>query len=128
MMVNAKIIFHPRDVVGVALHGTEETKNPVAAEYGDGQYANISELHVIAPVSYRTLEVLDHVEKQATGGPADLIDSLCIGMYAIIQFVKKLKFAKRVILITDGSSPATVDDDQLEQIASEVRGRLCPKT
>jgi hypothetical protein len=59
MLVNAKILFHKQDVVGLVLHGTQATENTVAAEYGGDQYMHITETHAMAPVSYRTLEALD---------------------------------------------------------------------
>ena len=58
--------------------------------------------------------------KQGTGG-ADLVDSLCVGAYAVGQYVGKNKYNKRVLFITDGTSAASFDDDeQLEEIAKQV--------
>jgi hypothetical protein len=127
MLVNAKILFHKQDVVGLVLHGTQATENTVAAEYGGDQYMHITETHAMAPVSYRTLEALDRTAATPVVDPedsADLIDSLCVGMFAVIAYVKKLKFAKRVILLTDGTSPATAegeDGDQLDAIARQLK-------
>ena len=99
-----------KDVVGIFLHGTSDTRNSQAEEFGEGQYAHIVEHHLMAPVGYKTLAALDHVSAEPHGGgTADIIDSLCIGMMAVIDYVKKLKFAKRVLMITDGTSPATIE-------------------
>mmetsp|Transcript_14050 Transcript_14050/g.36347 ORF Transcript_14050/g.36347 Transcript_14050/m.36347 type:complete len:778 (-) Transcript_14050:321-2654(-) len=127
MLVNSKILFQKQDVVGIVLHGTEDTRNAVATEYGDEQYLHISEAHPMAPVNYRTLEALDRSAEAPAVDPedsADLIDSLCVGMAAVNAYVGKLKFAKRVILLTDGTSPANTEGeggDQLEPIAQQLR-------
>lgn len=127
MLVNAKILFHKQDAVGLVLHGTEATANAVAAEYGDEQYLHITETHPMAPVTHKTLESLDRTLATPVVGAedsADIIDSLCVGMFAVIAYVKKLKFAKRVILLTDGTAPANTegeDGDQLGMIATQLK-------
>lgn len=120
-LVNTKVLFASRDAVGIILHGTAETANTLATEHGDGTYEHITELHKMAPVSFRTIAAIDNASKhEASADSADLIDSLCLGMYAVIQFVKKLKYKKRVLCITNGTSPATVEDEQLGEIAAQV--------
>ncbi len=120
MMLNAKILFQPRDVVGIGLHGTAETRNAMNAEVEDGQYEHIVHHHNVAPVSFATIEALDSAPACAPGGPADLIDSLALAMDAVLTHVKKLKFGKRVLLVTDGTSPASVDDEQFEDIVAQL--------
>lgn len=122
-LVHDKVLYHGQDVVSLFLHGTLETKNAMAEEMDDGTYAHIMELHPMAPVGKsggRLMAALDRVMLEPHGGTADLIDSLCIGMMAVIDYVKKLKFGKKVVVITDGTSPCSVEDEQLEQITSQL--------
>ena len=73
----------------------------------------------MGPVGHRTLAALNGVAELATD-EADLIDSLTTAVWAVGQHTGKLKWVKRVLIITDGTSDATVDDEQLEGICQEV--------
>ena len=119
-LINVKLLFHKSDAVGVALHGTEETRNEQAAEIGDGSYEHIALAQQMAPVTYDTIAALDLATSTPAGGSADLIDSLVLGMDAVINFVKKLKYGKKVLFVTDGTSPASVDDEQFGAIAQQL--------
>ena len=120
LIVN-KIFHSKQDVVGILGHGTEGTNHSVAEdeETEDGQYPHITELHKMFPVSCQTLGAV-HEATAIEPHAADLVDSLCVAMFAVIQHVRKLKFSKRVVLITDGTSRCNVDDDQLRDIATQL--------
>ena len=127
LLINDKILFHKQDAFGIVLHGTKETCNSVAADCGEDQYTHITELHPMGPVNHKTLEALErlnHFQSVEDGDSADLIDSLLVGMMSVIAFVKKLKFAKRVIMLTDGLSTANTEGDtgdQLDAIAQQLK-------
>lgn len=119
-LLNTKILFHGKDAIGLFAHGTEGTDNLLAnTEEHEGQYQHVTELHKMGPVSSRTLRALNGVADLASE-QADLVDSMTIGMYAVIQHTGKLKWAKRIIVITDGTSPATADDEEIQTICAEM--------
>ena len=122
-MVLQKIFHSKQDVVGLVLHGTEGTSHGVAEddETVDGQYPHITEVHKMAPVSCRTLAAINDLDAEQPSHSADLVDSLLVGMFAVIRHARKLKFLKRVLLITDGTSRCTVDDNQLKEVAGHLR-------
>ena len=122
-MVVQKIFHSKTDVVGLVLHGTEGTSHGVAEddETVDGQYPHITEVHKMAPVSCRTLAAINELGGEQPPHSADLVDSLLVGMFAVIRHARKLKFNKRVLLITDGTSRCAVDDSQLRDIAQQLK-------
>ena len=106
-----KVLFSKQDVVGLALLGTEDTENAVNEEMGDGQYENISVKYTVAKATFKAVSALD--EAECEGETADLIDGLVVGMDAVCKFVRQLKFRKRVVLVTDGSSYAETELDDI---------------
>lgn len=113
-----KVLFSKQDVVGLALLGTQETENAVNEEMGDGQYENISVKHPVCKATFKAVSALDDAECE--GATADLIDGLVVGMDAVCKFVRHLKFAKRVVLVTDGGSFVQSEVDEiLDNIVNE---------
>ena len=121
LIVN-KIFHSKQDAVGVVIHGTEDTRHGVADDPDtvDGQYPNITEVQKMGPVSCKTLASLASVVSIAPHS-ADLVDTLCVGMFAVMQFVRQLKYTKRVLIITDGTSRCCVSDEQLQDISKQIR-------
>lgn len=124
-LVNSKILFHGKDAIGIFAHGTELTENALAqTDEHEGQYQHVSEIHCLGPVSHKTLGALDRVAGLATA-EADLIDSLTLAVHAVIQHTGKLKWQKRVLVLTDGTSPAQASEEELAQICGEMsKGEL----
>lgn len=120
-LINAKILFSDKDAIGLIAHGTESTDNSLAEqEDHEGQYLHITELNKMAPVNCLTLAALNDLSSRQAD-VADLVDSLTLGVYAVIQHTAKLKWGKRVLILTDGMSPCTANDEELSTICQEVR-------
>ena len=124
MLVVNKIFNSKQDVVGIVVHGTHGTQHGVAEdeESEEGQYPHITEVQKMAPVSCKTLSALLQVPALQPHS-ADFVDSLCVGIFAVLRHARNLKFLKRVLIITDGTSRCAVDDDQLHQIAQQLKDK-----
>eukprot|EP00965_Chrysotila_dentata_P103973 3433220-Pleurochrysis_carterae.AAC.2 len=98
----------PQDTVGIVLAGTEATENELAVECGG--YAHVSVASQMAPVSFRAVQSLSTL----ACGPsnADIIDALVVAAHELLRYVRKLKFSKRLMLVTDGSCSAAIDEEQ----------------
>lgn len=106
-----KVLFSRQDVVGLALLGTQETENAVNEEMGDGQYENISVKYPVSKATFQAVSALEDAECE--GATADLVDGLVVGMDAVCKYVRHLKFGKRVVLVTDGSSYVETELDEI---------------
>ena len=113
--VTSKILFNKQDVLGIGLVGTEGTDNMVHDEMGEGEYEHVSVVKQVAKATFSSLAALDAAA--CSGASGDLIDGVVVAVDAVTKFVRKLKFGKRVILVTDGSSYVDSDADGLDQIA-----------
>ena len=96
-LVHDKVLYHGQDVVSLFLHGTLETKNAMAKRWT----TNLRTHHGAAPEAPvgksggRLMAALDRVMLEPHGGTADLIDSLCIGMMAVITTSRSSSSARR---------------------------------
>ena len=125
-LVNRKILFQGKDAVVLFAHGTDGTDNVLAnAEGAEGQYMHVTELNKMGPVSYRTLAALNDLATRESA-TADLLDSLTLAVYAVIQHTGKLKWDKRVLILTDGLSPAVGTEEELATIGEQVRHERGP--
>ena len=123
MLVTNKILFNSKDAIGIFAHGTEGTDHALSrADDHDGQYQHVTELHPMGPVSHRTLVSLNGASDLATG-EADFFDSLTLAVYCVVQHCGKLKWAKRALLITDGTSPCNASDEEIDRICAEAAER-----
>ena len=119
-MLSTKIFHHKQDVVGILLLGTEKSENALNAEMGDGQYEHITTLRNMAKVDFDALRTV-HDELEADSGAADLVDGIALGLHLLLGFVRKLKFAKRLLIITSAAAPCDPDDDNLGELAQKMK-------
>lgn len=93
--------------VGVVGLRTDETNNKL--DEGDG-YENISVLQELGPMtmsSLKTLQSLIHPSKTSSG---DAISAIVIAVDMIETFTKKLKWIRKIVLVTDGQGGLDADD------------------
>jgi ATP-dependent DNA helicase 2 subunit 2 len=93
--------------VGVVGLRTDETKNKL--DEGDG-YENISVLQELGPMtmsSLKSLQPLIHPSKTSSG---DAISAIVIAVDMIETFTKKLKWIRKIVLVTDGQGGLDADD------------------
>jgi hypothetical protein len=116
-LLTHKVLFAKQDVVGIGLVGTEGTDNMVHDEMGDDQYEHVSVVKQVAKTTFSSLKAVD--DARCEGFSGDLIDGVVVACDAICKFVRKCKFGKRVVLVTDGLAYAEADEG-LDEIADNM--------
>lgn len=101
--------------VGVVGLRTDETRN----DYQDGDgYNNISVLKELGPVALAQIKELTHLIKPSNTEFGDAMSAIIVAAEMIGKLTKKLKYTRRIYLITDGQGP--IDGDDVEQISSRL--------
>lgn len=101
--------------VGVIGLRTDETRNDY--EDGDG-YNNISVLKKLGPVVLSQLKELTSLIKPSGTEFGDAMSAIIVAAEMIGELTKKLKYTRRIYLVTDGQGP--IDGDDVEQISSRL--------
>jgi ATP-dependent DNA helicase 2 subunit 2 len=101
--------------VGVVGLRTDETRN----DYQDGDgYNNISVLKKLGPVSLANLKELTSLIKPSDTEFGDAMSAIIVAAEMIGELTKKLKYTRRIYLVTDGQGP--IDGDDVEQISNRL--------
>ncbi|KAM7202081.1 ATP-dependent DNA helicase, partial [Naviculisporaceae sp. PSN 640] len=103
--------------VGVLGLNTRKTDNDLASEGLDG-YENISVLQEIGPMSMTSLKELKSKIKPSRSTGGDAISAIVVAQGMIDKFTKKLKYNRKIVLVTNAETP--FDDDSLEDVASKL--------
>lgn len=103
--------------VGVVGLNTEETDNAHAREGLEG-YDHISVLQEIGPMTMSSLRELRSAIQPSHAYGGDAISAIVVALSMVEDFTKKLKYNRRIILVTNGESP--IDDDSSEDVASRL--------
>ncbi|SPQ22346.1 1fe97e1b-7be3-49c1-9f4c-33232a827330 [Thermothielavioides terrestris] len=103
--------------LGVVGLNTEETNNAQDREGLEG-YDHISVLQEIGPASMSTLRDLRSLIQPSRSNGGDAISAVVVALSMIEEFTKKLKYNRRIILVTNAESP--IDDESLEDVASRL--------
>ena len=100
--------------VGVVGFNTDGTDNNENREEYQG-YENISALQELGPMTMTSLRALKSkiVPSRTTRG--DAISAIVVALRMIQIFTKKLKYKRKIILVTNGESP--IDDGESEEVA-----------
>jgi ATP-dependent DNA helicase 2 subunit 2 len=101
--------------IGVLGLRTDETDNPL--ESLDG-YENISVLQDIGPMSMTELRALKEKIRPSSTSSGDAISAVVVASQMIDRFTKKLKYNRKIILVTDALGP--MDSDSLEEVANKL--------
>ncbi|KAI0862643.1 Ku70/Ku80 N-terminal alpha/beta domain-containing protein [Xylaria cubensis] len=102
--------------VGVVGVGTEETDNPL--EEGEG-YEHISVLQELGPMTMSSLGTLRDRVKTSDTQIGDCISAVVLAIEMIEKLTKKLKYNRRIILVTDGEAP--MDSSDIDDIAEKLK-------
>ncbi|RYP47782.1 hypothetical protein DL768_006191 [Monosporascus sp. mg162] len=102
--------------VGVVGVRTDETNNPLQ---DDGGYDNISILQELGPVNLASLKNLQGKIKPSNTDSGDCISAIVLAVDMIEKFTKKLKYRRKIVLVTDGEAP--VDGDDLDDISAKIK-------
>lgn len=101
--------------VGVVGLRTDETQN----DYQDGDgYNNISVLKELGPVVLSHIKELTNLIKPSNTEFGDAMSAIIVAAEMIGTLTKKLKYTRRIYLVTDGQGP--IDADDVEQISNRL--------
>ncbi|KAK3990634.1 ATP-dependent DNA helicase [Cladorrhinum sp. PSN332] len=103
--------------LGFVGFNTDETNN-MQDEQGLEGYHNISILQEIGPMTMTELRELRPKVKPCEAYSGDAISAIVVAMTMIGEFTKKLKYKRRIILVTNGESP--IDDDSVTEVAEKL--------
>ncbi|KAM7197748.1 ATP-dependent DNA helicase [Rhypophila sp. PSN 637] len=103
--------------VGVLGLNTRKTDNKQAHEGLDG-YEHISVLQELGPMSMTSLKELKSKIKPSGRSGGDAISAIVVAQCMIDAFTKKLKYHRKIVLVTNAETP--FDDDSLEDVSSKL--------
>ncbi|KAK8088029.1 Ku80 [Apiospora hydei] len=104
--------------IGVVGLKTDETDNPLAEEDG---YNNISVLRELGPMGMAGLRSLQEKIQPSSTDVGDCLSAIVIAMEMIQTFTKKLKYNRRIFLVTNGESPLDEDEEAVTEIAARIK-------
>ncbi|KAK7428565.1 ATP-dependent DNA helicase yku80 [Neonectria magnoliae] len=101
--------------VGVLGLRTDETDNVLQEDEG---YENISVLQELGPMTMTSLRELQAKIKPSGTESGDAISAIVVAVDMIDTFTKKLKWNRRIVLITDGQG--LIDGDDISEISNKM--------
>ena len=101
--------------VGVVGLRTDDTNNKLMEDDG---YENISVLQDLGPMTMASLRSLQSVVGPSKTSTGDAISAIVVAVDMIDTFTKKLKWTRKIVLVTDGQGE--VDGDDLDDIAKKM--------
>ncbi|KAL2074790.1 hypothetical protein VTL71DRAFT_8569 [Oculimacula yallundae] len=106
--------------VGVIGFRTDETDNPLD---GDGEYDNICVLKELGPMDIPSLESLRSKIQSSNTEVGDAVSAIVLGIdiidkYTVLKTGKPAKFARKIVLVTDGQGG--IDDDNIDSISEKL--------
>ncbi len=102
--------------VGVVGLNTDDTDNAQASSL-EG-YEHISVLQEIGPMTLTSLRDLRSSIQPSQTADGDAISAVVVALDMIERFTKKLKYNRRIILVTNAESP--IDDELSEEVANRL--------
>jgi ATP-dependent DNA helicase 2 subunit 2 len=103
--------------VGVVGLGTNRTENAQASEGYEG-YNHISVLQEIGPMSMTSLRELQTKIKPSQCAGGDALSAIVVATKMIEIYTKKLKFKRKIFLVTNGEYP--IDGDDVGEVAEKL--------
>ena len=105
--------------LGVIGLKTDETKNEHYDSSHDDSYENISVLQNISQVLIPDLRNLRQVTKPGSTDSGDAVSAIVIAVQMIIQYCKKLKYRRKIVLVTNALG--NLDMDETDGIVKKIR-------
>jgi ATP-dependent DNA helicase 2 subunit 2 len=103
--------------VGVVGLRTDNTDNPLQ---GEDSYENISVLQPICAMKMGHLKELQECIKVNETEAGDAFSAIIVAVDMISQFTKKLKYIRKIVLVTNARGP--MDDDESEELVKKMNG------
>ncbi|KAK5664054.1 hypothetical protein OQA88_268 [Cercophora sp. LCS_1] len=105
--------------VGVVGLGTNRTSNPQASEGLEG-YDHISVLQEIQAMSMTNLRELRSRIKPSRTSAGDAFSAIIVAMSMIETYTKKLKYNRKIILVTNAEVPIEDPEDSIDEVAGRL--------
>ncbi|KAL1959864.1 hypothetical protein VTO42DRAFT_1009 [Malbranchea cinnamomea] len=105
--------------IGVIGLKTDESDNEMWRKHQEDSYAHLSIFQPIGQILMPDLRKLQKLIKPSNVDEGDAISSIILAIEMIIQYCKRLKYKRRIVLVTNGKSP--MDPDGLDEIVNKVR-------
>ncbi|KAJ5601385.1 hypothetical protein N7510_010919 [Penicillium lagena] len=102
--------------LGVVALRTDDTVNDLE---GDPNFANISVLLGLGQALMPDIRKLRESIKPSHTNKGDAVSSIVIAIQMIITFCKKLKYKRKIVLVTDGSG--AMSGDGLDEITKKIK-------
>lgn len=103
--------------VGVVGLNTDDTNNDQDREGLEG-YHQISVLQEIGPMTMSSLRELRPAIQPSQSYEGDAVSAIVVAVSMIEEYTKKLKYNRRIILVTNGQAP--IEDDASEDVANRL--------
>jgi ATP-dependent DNA helicase 2 subunit 2 len=101
--------------VGVVGFRTDETSNPLE---GEEAYNNISIMQPLGPIKVLDLKKLQKKIKPSKTDVGDAVSAVIIAIDMMEKFTKKLKYVRKIVLVTNGTG--MMDSDDLDETSSKL--------
>eukprot|EP00261_Vitis_vinifera_P027740 XP_010661635.1 PREDICTED: ATP-dependent DNA helicase 2 subunit KU80 isoform X4 [Vitis vinifera] len=124
MLLQKKLIYNKKDLVGIVLFGTKVTKNELTKKVGGYKYVLVSQ--DIKVVDGDLVEAVRELPRGTFAG--DFLDAIVVGMDMLIKkflLTKRGKIKKRLCLITSALCPTKgpykgAKEDEIGTIAEQM--------
>ena len=103
-------------LLGVVGLGTDRTQNQMS---GEDAYNHISIIQSIAQITMEELRYMPQSLKTSNTDNRDALSAVIIAVDMIMKHCKRLKFKKKIVLVTNGTGP--IDDDDIESVSKEIK-------
>lgn len=104
--------------LGVVGFRTDDTNNELD---GEESFEHISVLQEISQLLLPGLKHLRQKVKNSNTNEGDAISAIVIAIQMITKFTKKLKYKRKIVLVTDGRGTLDADPDGIAEIAKKIK-------
>ncbi|PGH30208.1 ATP-dependent DNA helicase II subunit 2 [[Emmonsia] crescens] len=104
--------------LGVIGLKTDDSNNPLWEKDEEESYANLSVFQGISQILMPQIRDLRELIKPSHTTEGDAISSLILAIEMIVRYCKKLKYKRKIVLVTDGTG--AMDTDGIEGIVSKI--------
>ncbi|KLJ05752.1 ATP-dependent DNA helicase II subunit 2 [Blastomyces silverae] len=104
--------------LGVIGLKTDDSNNPLWEKNAEESYANLSVFQGISQILMPQIRDLRELIKPSHTTEGDAISSLILAIDMIVRYCKKLKYKRKIVLVTDGTG--AMDIDGIEGIVSKI--------
>ncbi|KAL8758416.1 MAG: hypothetical protein Q9199_001491 [Rusavskia elegans] len=102
-------------VVGLRTDGTENELS------GEDSFEHISVLQEISNILLPDLKQLRSKIVPSSTDKGDAISAIVIAIQMITKYCKKLKYKRKIVLVTDGRGPLDADPDSVKEITNKIK-------